>query len=69
MTKKINPQHQSEKRGLRALQTYVEELGWIFRPTPNDDYGCTGPAIFCKPLSPHRRNCDARRLAAPRHRS
>lgn len=42
MKKKINPQHQSEKRGLRALQTYVEELGWIFRPTPNDDYGIDG---------------------------
>jgi Domain of unknown function (DUF4365) len=42
LMKKINPQHKTEKRGLNELQAIVTELGWIFRPTPNDDYGIDG---------------------------
>src|SRR5437879_1713802 len=40
--KQINPTHQTEKKGLLKVQEIIAGLSWIFRPTPNDDYGIDG---------------------------
>ena len=42
MPKRLNPKASTEKDGLIEVQRVVNEMGCIWRPTPNDDYGIDG---------------------------
>lgn len=42
MPKQINPKASTEKEGLIHVQSIVNDMNCIWRPTPNDDYGIDG---------------------------
>src|SRR5580704_3272713 len=42
MPKRLNPNRRTANQGVTYLQSIVDEMGCIWRPTPNDDVGLDG---------------------------